>query len=209
MKLYDFAMAPNARRVRMFAAEKGIELDLIAVDLSKREQMSTEFQAINPRMAVPALVLDDGALLTESVAICRYLEEIHPQPALFGSGALGKANVEMWHRRVEFEGLQAVADGVRNSVGFFAGRALSGPIDFEQIPALAERGKQRVDAFYDMLDERLGTCEYIAGAEFSIADIAALIACDFAKVLKKRIGEDTANLKRWYDAVSSRPSAGA
>jgi len=209
MKLYDFAMAPNARRVRMFAAEKGIELDLIVVDLSKREQMGAEFQAINPRLAVPALVLDDGTLLTESVAICRYLEEIHPEPALFGSGALGKAVVEMWHRRVELEGLQAVADGVRNSVDFFAGRAISGPIDFAQIPQLAERGKQRVDSFYDMLDERLGTCEYIAGAEFSIADIAALIGCDFAKVLKKRIGEDTPNLKRWYDAVSSRPSASA
>lgn len=209
MKLYDFAMAPNSRRVRVFAAEKGIALELVAVDLSKREQMGADFQAINPRMAVPALALDDGTLITESVAICRYLEETHPQPALFGSDALSKAQVEMWHRRVELEGLQAVAEGVRNSVDFFAGRAIAGPVDFPQIPQLAERGKLRVDWFYGMLEARLADNEYIAGAHFSIADIAALIACDFAKVLKKRVGDDTPNLKRWYDAVSARPSSRA
>ena len=209
MKLYDFSMAPNARRVRMFAAEKGIGLELINVDLSKREQMKDEYRAINPRLAVPALVLDDGTLLTESVAICRYLEALHPTPALFGSDPKSQAIVEMWHRRVELEGMQAAADGIRNSVEFFAGRAIAGPVDFEQIPALAERGKARVDLFFTMLDERLGESEYIAGPEFSVADIAALIACDFSKVLKKRVGDDTPNLKRWYDAVSSRPSAKA
>ena len=209
MKLYDFAMAPNARRVRIFAAEKGLTLETVTVDLSKREQMGADFQAINSRMAVPTLALEDGTLITESVAICRYLEEIHPEPPLFGSGALGKAVVEMWHRRVELEGLQAVAEGVRNSVDFFAGRAVAGPVDFAQIPALAERGKQRVDWFYTMLDGHLGDAEYVAGASFSIADIAALVACDFAKVLKKRVGEDTPNLARWYSAVSSRPSARA
>ena len=209
MKLYDFAMAPNARRVRVFAAEKGIALEMISVDLAKREQMGAAFQAINPRMAVPALVLDDGTLITESVAICRYLEEIHPEPPLLGTGALGRAVVEMWHRRVELEGLQAVAEGVRNSVDFFAGRAIAGAQDFAQIPELAERGKQRVDWFYGMLDERLGEVEYIAGSHYSIVDIAALVACDFAKVLKKRVGEATPNLKRWHDAVSSRASANA
>ena len=209
MKLYDFTMAPNSRRVRVFAAEKSIALELIAVDLSKREQMDAEYQAINPRMAVPALALDDGTLITESVAICRYLEETHPQSPLFGNDALSKAHVEMWHRRVELEGLQAVAEGVRNSVEFFAGRAIAGPVDFAQIPELAERGKQRTDGFFAMLDARLAESEYIAGPHYSIADIAALIACDFAKVLKKRVGDDTPNLKRWYDAVSGRASARA
>ena len=209
MKLYDFAMAPNSRRVRVFAAEKGIALEMISVDLANREQMGAAFQAINPRMAVPALVLDDGTLITESVAICRYLEEIHPEPPLMGTGALARAVVEMWHRRVELEGLQAVAEGVRNSVDFFTGRAIAGSQDFAQIPELAERGKQRVDWFYDMLDERLGEVEYIADSSYSIVDIAALVACDFAKVLKKRVGEGTPNLKRWYDAVSSRASASA
>ena len=209
MKLYDFAMAPNARRVRMFLAEKGIEVEFINVNLAEREQMNEEYQAINPRMAVPALILDDGSLLTESVAICRFFEERQPEPALFGTGPEGKATVEMWHRRVEMEGMQAAADGIRNSVPFFAGRALPGPIDFEQIPELAERGKTRFEAFRQMLDARLGESEFIAGDTFSVADIAGLIACDFAKVLKFRVGDDTPNLKRWYDAVSARPSAKA
>ncbi|NKC15321.1 MAG: glutathione S-transferase [Gammaproteobacteria bacterium] len=209
MKLYDFAMAPNARRVRMFAAEKGIELETVSIDLSKREQMNDGYRAINPRLAVPALVLDDGTLITESVAICRYLDALAPEPALFGTDAKDQAIVEMWHRRVELEGMQAVADGVRNSVEFFAGRGLPGAVDFPQIPALAERGKQRVDLFFAMLNERLADSEYIAGDNFTIADIAALIGCDFAKVIKKRISEEQSHLHRWYAAVRARPSASA
>ncbi|MDD9879012.1 MAG: glutathione S-transferase family protein [Magnetovibrio sp.] len=209
MKLYDYKMAPNARRVRMFAAEKGIELEMASVDLGQREQLEDGYKAVNPRLAVPALELDDGTVITESIAICRYLDEIQPDPALFGTGAKGKATVEMWHRRMELEGLQPVADAVRNSVNFFAGRAIAGPVDFEQIPALAERGKQRIDLFYAMLDAHLADNAFIAGEAFSIADIAAVVACDFAKVAKKRIGDETPNLKRWYDAVSARPSAAA
>lgn len=193
----------------MFLAEKGLQLETVPVDLASREQMEDAYRAVNPRLAVPALVLDDGSLLTESVAICRYLEELHPQPALFGDGALGKASVEMWHRRVELEGLQPVADAVRNAVDFFSGRAIAGPVDFEQIPALAERGRARIDLFFQMLDERLAESDFIAGPELSIADIAALVACDFAKVAKKRIGDDTPHLQRWYDAMCERPSARA
>ena len=209
MKFYDFAMAPNARRVRIFAAEKGIKLDTISVDLSKREQMEHAYKAINPRLAVPALVLDDGTLLTESVAICRYLEELHPEPALFGDNPKERAIVEMWHRRMELEGMQAAAEGIRNSVEFFAGRAIAGPANFEQIPELAERGKQRVDIFFNMLEDRLAQSAFVAGPSYSVADIAALVACDFSKVLKKRVGDDRPNLKRWYAEVSSRPSAKA
>ena len=209
MQLYDFAMAPNARRVRIFLAEKGIEIEKVNVDLGSREQLRDAYRAVNPRLAVPALVLDDGTVLTESVAICRYLEELHPQPPLFGTDPKDKAIVEMWHRRVELEGMQAVAEAVRNSVEFFAGRALAGPVDFEQIPALAERGMRRVELFQEMLDERLAASEFVAGSRYSVADIAALVSCDFAKVVKKRVGDTTPNLQRWYEAVSSRPSAAA
>ena len=209
MKLYDYAMAPNARRVRIYLAEKGIEVETVPVDLATREQMADAYSAVNPRLAVPALELDDGTVITESVAICRYFEELDPEPPLFGTGALGKAVVEMWHRRVELEGLQAVAETVRNSVEFFAGRGLPGPVDFAQIPALAERGLRRVDLFHEMMDERLADSEFVAGEAYSVADITALVACDFAKVIKRRVGDATPNLKRWYDAVSSRPSASA
>jgi glutathione S-transferase len=209
MKLYDFKMAPNARRVRVFLAEKNLDIETESVDLATREQMGGAFRAINPRLAVPALELDDGTVLTESVAICRYLEALHPEPALFGQGALGQATVEMWHRRVELEGMQAVAEAVRNSSEFFADRALPGPVDFPQIPELAERGRQRVEHFYTMLDEHLAGSRFIAGDDYSVADIAALVACDFAKVIKRRVGDDTPSLKRWYDLVSARPSASA
>jgi len=209
MKFYDYTRAPNARRVRMFAAEKGFDLDKISVDLGTREQMADDYKAINPRLQVPALILDDGTLLTESVAICRYLDALHPEPALFGTGALGQATVEMWHRRMELEGMQPAADAVRNTVEFFKGRALSGPVDFDQIPALAERGLARIDMFFGLLDEQLGDSQWVAGDDFSIADIAAVVAVDFAKVVKKRPSDETANLKRWYNVISARPSATA
>ena len=207
MKLYDFERAPNARRVRMFAAEKGIDLEIITVDLGAKEQMEDGYKAVNARMQVPALLLDDGILITESVAICRYLDETNPQPVLFGAGALGKANVEMWHRRMELEGMQPTADAVRNSIEFFVNRAVAGPIDFAQIPALANRGLKRIDLFHGLMEERLADNHYIAGNDFSIADIAGLIAIDFGKLVKKRVDDGTPHLKRWYDEVSARPSA--
>ena len=209
MKLYDYHRAPNPRRVRIFSAEKGIELEKVEIDLGSKQQMEAGFRSLNSRLSVPALELDDGSILTESVAICRYLEETHPKPALFGTGAFGKATVEMWHRRVELEGLIPISEAVRNSVEFFAGRAMPGPLDFEQIPELAERAKKRVTFFYNMLDKRLTDSTYIAGDEFSIADIAALVGIDFAKVIKRRIGDNQAALQRWHNEVSARPSAKA
>ena len=209
MKLYDYHRAPNPRRVRIFSAEKGIEFEKVEIDLGSKQQMEAEYRSLNSRLSVPALELDDGSILTESVAICRYLEEIHPEPALFGTGAFGKATVEMWHRRVELEGLIPISEAVRNSVEFFAGRAMPGPLDFEQIPELAERAKKRVTFFYNMLDKRLTDSTYIAGDEFSIADIAALVGIDFAKVIKRRIGDNQAALQRWHNEVSARPSAKA
>lgn len=209
MKLYDFERAPNARRVRIFVAEKGIDVEKITVDLGNKDQMGDEYKAVNPRLAVPALELDDGTILTESVAICRYLEEIQPEPALFGTGALGKATVEMWHRRMELEGMQACADAIRNSVPFFENRGIPGPFDFAQIPELSERGAKRIDIFFDMLDAHLADSTFVAGDDYSIADIAALCAVDFAKVVKKRPSDNQPNLQRWHETVSARPSAKA
>ena len=209
MKLYDYKMAPNPRRVRIFAAEKGIDLELVDIDLATKQQMTDDFKGVNSRLSVPALELDDGTIITESVAICRYLDEIQPEPALFGTGALGKAMVEMWHRRMELEGMAAVAEAVRNSVEFFKDRALAGPKNYEQIPALAERALQRIDSFYEMMDARLAESEFVAGDAYTVADIAGLCALDFAKVVKKRPSDDQTNLKRWHEAVSARPSAAA
>jgi len=209
MKLYDYTRAPNPRRVRIFAAEKGIELEKVEVDLGTAQQLQDDYKAINPRVSVPALELDDGTVICESVAICRYLDEIQPEPPLFGTGALEKAMVEMWHRRVELEGLGPISEAVRNSVVFFAGRAIAGPHDFEQIPELAERAMQRTDIFYDMLDARLAESPFVAGEHFTIADISALCGIDFARVIKKRVGDDRPNLQRWHEIVSARPSAKA
>lgn len=209
MKLYDYKMAPNCRRVRFFAAEKGVDLDRIDVDLATREQLGDAYVTVNAHRTVPLLELEDGTRLTESVAICRYLEELHPEPALFGTGALGKARVEMWHRRVELEGLMAAADALRNSADFFRDRALPGPQGFVQIPELAERGQRRLDRFYETLDTRLGESRFLAGDEFSIADILGVVTVDFARAAKRRIPEDAANLARWHAEVSARPAAQA
>ena len=209
MKLYDFAAAPNPRRVRIFAAEKGVELDIVQIDLRERGQNADDFSAINPRRAVPLLELDDGTRIGESVAICRYLEETHPEPPLMGSDALDKATVEMWHRRVELEGMMAAAEALRNRSSFFVDRALTGPVPYAQIPELAERGQQRLVHFFTMLDARLAESEFVAGPRFTIADIAALVTVDFAAWSKATPAESAVALKAWHERVSARPSATA
>jgi glutathione S-transferase len=209
MKLYDFHAAPNPRRVRIFAAEKGIEIPTVQIDLRDGGQNTDEFGAVNPRRAVPVLELDDGTLLFESVAICRYLEESHPEPALMGKSPLEKATVEMWHRRVELEGLAPCADALRNHSKFFDGRALPGPVSYEQIPALSERGHARIGHFFTMLDARLQESAFVAGPDYTIADIAGLIAVDFAGWVKETPPESATALKAWHEKVSARPSAKA
>ena len=210
MKLYDFARAPNPRRVRIFAAEKGIEFDsVVQVDLGSREQLGDAFRAVNPDCVVPVLELDDGTCICESVAICRYLEELHPEPPLLGVDPVDRALVETWHRRVEIQGLQGAAEALRNSSDFFENRALPGPVDYPQIPALAERGRQRVAQFFDMLDARLAESEHVAGARFSIADIAALVVVDFAGRTGSAPEAMPPALASWHARVSARPSATA
>ncbi len=207
MKFYDCSTAPSPRRVRIFLAEKGMEIPTVQVDLRNREQLTPEFRRINPWCTVPVLELDDGTFISESVAVCRYLEEIHPAPPLLGVDAADMAVVAMWDHRIEFDGFFAVAECLRNAAPGMAGRALTGPHDIEQIPALAERGRARVEIFYDTLDARLAESEFVAGPRYTMADISALVTVDFAARVKIPLAAGHANVKRWHDAVSQRPSA--
>ena len=211
MKLYDSKLAPNPRRVRMFMAEKGIECETAQVDIIQGENLSDDFLAINPRGVLPTLVLDDGTVLDESVAICRYLEEIQPQPPLIGTDPVSKAHIEARQRHMEFDGLMGAAEAFRNSFPGFANRGLPGNAGaVDAVPELAERGKNTVQRFYERLDEALAESEFVAGDAFTIADITALCTIDFAVgAARVPIPDDCENLKRWHAAVSARPSAAA
>ena len=205
MILYDYAAAPNPRRVRIFLAEKGILVPTRQVDLAAKEQFSAAYRAINPRCVVPTLVLDDGTAIGEVLAICRYFEEIQPDPPLMGTTPEDKAIVTMWERRMEIEGFFAAVEAFRNLVPGLKGRALPGSHDYEQIPALAERGKARLVDFYGDLDARLKESPFVAGETFSIADITAIVAIDFAAGrIKLPIPDGHKALRRWYDTVSAR-----
>jgi len=209
MKLFDYTMAPNARRVRIFIAEKRLVIPTVEVDLAKCSQLHEEYLEINPLAEVPALELDDGTVLTESTAICHYLEELYPEPLLCGRNPLERAQMMMWDRRVEFHGFAAVAEGFRNGNPFFKNRSIAGPANFPQIPELAERGKQRFANFLSLMEQRLGETEFVGGEQYGIADITALVTIDFARTIKGRIGDNQPNLERWYAAVSGRESAQA
>jgi glutathione S-transferase len=209
MKFYDCATAPSPRRVRIFLAEKGISVPTVQVDLRNNEQLSPTFRAINPDATVPALELDDGTRINDAVGICVYFEAVHPQPALMGETAEQKALIASWQREVERNGFYAVMEAFRNSTPGLKGRALPGPHDYEQIPALAERGRLRVKHFYERMDARLAQSEFVAGPRYSIADITGLIAVDFAARAKMPIPENLSHLRRWHAQVSARPSAKA
>ena len=209
MKLYDFELAPNPRRVRMYLAEKGLSVPSVQVNLRQGEHLREEFRAENPALIVPALVLDDGALVTETMAICRYFEALHPAPPLFGTTAREQAMVEMWSRRAELEGFLAVAEALRNSLERFKDRALPGPRNYAQIPALAERGKTRVRGFFEDLDARLADSAYTAGDRFSVADITAFVTVEFAGWMEEKPRDDLRHLWRWHAEIASRPSAKA
>jgi glutathione S-transferase len=210
MKLYQSNASPNSRRVRIFLAEKGISMPIVPVDLAAREQFSDAYAAINPRRVVPTLVLDDGTSIGEVPAILRYLEDINPEPPLLGATPKAKAQVAMWERRVELEGFASVMEAVRNAVPGLKNRAIAGPHDYEQIPALVERSKQRVANFYADFNARLADVRFVAGDEFSVADITAVVTVDFAtKAAGLPLTDEHAALKRWYDVVSARASMAA
>jgi glutathione S-transferase len=201
MKLYiDSGRAPNPRRVRIFLAEKGVTLPTEAVDLGARAHKTADFRAINPMQRLPALVLDDGSVIAESIAICRYVEALHPVPPLFGEGALEQALVEMWQRRVEFHLLAMVSHAFRHLHPAMA------PLEVPQVAAWGEANKPRALEFLTFLDGELGGRAYVAGPRFSVADITAVVAVDFMKPAKIAVPEGLANIARWYREVSARPS---
>lgn len=208
MKLYDYK-APNPRRVRIFLAEKNIEVPIESVDLRSGAQFSTNYGAVTDRAVVPLLELDDGTCISESIAICRYFEETQPEPPLFGATPVEKALVEMWNRRCELEGIQAAGEAFRNATPGFKDRALPGPVSHGQIAELAERGKKRTQHFFTVLDEQLAYNKFVAGEHYSVADISALVFVDFARWAKLFPADDQAHLKRWYEQISSRSSAEA
>lgn len=209
MRFYDCKTAPSPRRVRIFLAEKGIEIETVQVDLGAGEQFSEAFRKVNPDCVVPALELDDGNCISEVLAICQYIEEMHPEPALMGVTAEERARVSMWNAKVEQQGLWAMADAFRNSAKGLAGRAVTGLEAYPQIPELAERGRARVLQFFGRLDAHLGNNEFLAGESFSMADITALVFVDFARWIKIHVPDNASNLARWHVVVSKRPSAAA
>ncbi|HEX2555586.1 MAG TPA: glutathione S-transferase [Microvirga sp.] len=203
MKLYDAGRAPNPRRVRIFLAEKGISVPLVPLDLNRLDHKTPAYVAINPMKQSPALELDDGTVLTESVAICRYFEELHPEPALFGTGALGRARVEMWQRRMEFGLLGPVAAVFRHLHPAMA------PMEVPQVASWGEANKPRVMEFLGLLDRHLAGSAFVAGDAYSIADITGLVGIDFLKPARLAVPDEMAHVKRWHAAVAARPSAAA
>ena len=204
--LYDCATAPSPRRARILLAEKGIAHDTVPVDLRSGEQLGEAYRRINPQCTVPALRTDEGLLLTDNAAITAYVEARYPQPPLLGATPAEKAEIASWNWRMEFEGLLAVAEALRNSAPAMAHRALPGAVDYPQIPALAERGLARVAQFFTLLNERLAGRDFIATDRFSVADITAAVAVDFARVVKQKPGEQHQHLLRWRAAMAGRPS---
>jgi glutathione S-transferase len=209
MKFYDCTTAPSPRRVRIFMAEKGIEIPTVQVDLRNGEQLSDAFRKINPRCTVPVLELDDGTCLNETLAICHYLESQYPEPNLMGRDAREQALVINWNEQVMLEGFLAGADALRNVAKGFANRALTGPKDFGQIPELAERGRARLEEFMAMLDGRLADSPYVALDRYTLADIGAYVCVDFAGWIKLPVLEQWRNIRRWHEELSARPSATA
>lgn len=209
MKFYDCKTAPSPRRARMFIAEKGLEIETVQVDLAAKAQFEPAFRAINPRCTVPALALDDGVVLCDNASIARYLEEICPEPPLLGRDPVEKALVAEWLARVEWEGFMGAAEALRNRSDFFKDSALTGPQPYEQIPALAERGRQRAAAFFTVMEQRLAEANYLAGDAFSAADIAGYAFVDFAAWVKLKPEPELTHLANWREAISKRPSASA
>ena len=206
MKFYDCKTAPSPRRVRIFIAEKGLQIETVEVDLRSGEHLGDEFRAMNPDCTVPILELESGQTITEVTPICRYLEEMFPETPLLGRDAAERAQVSDWIAKVEQQGLGAIAELFRNRAKGFAGRAVTGPVSIEQIPELAERGMQRTGVFFDRLNKHFASNQYLAGDYYSFADISAFVAVDFAAWSKIEIGEEREALQRWYDLVRARPA---
>lgn len=209
MKIYEDDLAPSCRRVRIFMAEKGIDVSGSKVGILQGENLEQEFLSINPYGILPVLELDDGTRICESVAICRYIEALHPNPPLMGTTALEQAFVDMYDRRSDFDGILAVAEFFRNAIEPLAGRVVPGVRGTEQIPALIERGRQRTLIFFQHLERRLADRDYLATDRFTNADITAMCAVDWAEFAGLDIPADCPSVQRWYGQINTRPSAQA
>ena len=207
MILYDVKTAPSPRRVRIFLAEKNLDVEVIQVNTAEGEHLKEDFLKLNPWATVPVLKLDDGTCISEAIACCRYLEENYPNPPLMGVDPSEKAIISMWEHRMEWDGFLPVAEFLRNTVERFKNRGLTGALNFNQIPALAERGQKRIAHFHDFLDKRLAESKFVATDKYSIADITAQVSIDFAQRAGVSIPEDKENILRWHSNVNSRESA--
>lgn len=203
MKLLDQPQAPNPRRVNIFLAEKGIEVTRQIFNIPNKEHLTDEIKALNPMQRLPILVLDDGTAISESVAICRYFEELHPERPLMGTKPLEKAKIEMWQRRAELDVLGPIASCFRHLHPAMA------ELEVPQVPAWGEANRERALKGLAMLDKQLQQNTFLAGDTFSIADITALCAIDMMKLARIEMPGDFVALKRWYETVSARPSAKA
>lgn len=210
MKLYDYEHAPNPKRVHIFLAEKGLDMERVEIDLTKRQQLRPEYQEVNPLCQVPVLETDDGTRISECLAICHYLEDLHPEPNLFGSNADERAQVLMWNHIVEQEGLPGLADALRNRINMFRDHSLPGPVEYAQIPELVERGRKRCRHFLDFMDRRLTGREHLALDRFSLADITLRVVVDMAARMASKFDikvlDDRPALAAWHARVSERPS---
>ena len=203
MKLYTFDPAPNPKRLTLFMKHKGIEIETQQIDMMKAEQLGDEFRKINPECTVPVLVLDDGTVLTEVVGICTYLEELYPDKPLMGSTALEKAQVISWDHKLFVGVMMAIAGMLRNTTEGFRERALPGPLDIPQIPELAERGLLQLQHALPNLDTHLATSTWLAGDNFTFADIDLLVGVDFMAWVKQSVPEECTHLKAWYERAAA------
>ncbi len=208
MKLYDFGPAPSAQRVRMFLAEKGLEVPIVELNVRDGDQFQEPFATMNPFHCVPFLELDDGTVIAESVSICRYLEELHPKPSLFGRDAVERATVDMWNRRIELDGFMPILHALRNHLPPFQGRVVPGTrTSLEQLPAMVERGKQMLEIFLARLDPQLAKHEFVAGPNISIGDITGYFMMTMANRLEIETKGRYPSVFRWHTELSARPSA--
>ena len=203
MKIYNFEAAPNGQRLAMFTRYKGLEIDTQPVDMANGEQLTEAYRAINPDCTVPALVLDDGTVLSQVIGQCVYLEELHPEKPLFGTTALEKAQVISWCHKL-FNGLfTAIASVLRNHSKAFENRALPGPLDLPQIPEMVDRGRAQIHYFLPVIDAHLAENTWVAGDNISMADIDLLVAIGFLGWVKETVPDNCSHLKAWHERASA------
>jgi glutathione S-transferase len=206
MKLHDFAGAPSSQRVRVFLAEKGLELDMPQLNVREGAQFEEPFTTMNPFHCVPFLELDDGTIIAESVSICRYLEELHPEPSLFGATPETRATIDMWNRRIELDGFMPILHALRNRLPAFAGRVVPGTrLEIPQMPEMVTRGQEMMTVFLDRVEPGMASRAFIAGDSISIADITGFFTLRMAGAIEMDIGGSWPNMARWFGEVSARP----